>query len=152
MSESNFVVTVHDYDGEKSLTTFRNEEIDGDNIDEVEGLFSDLLDGLNGVSLGLVVKTGRLGKVTRPASGNAASYLAQRQNKWLVRMTDDVTGRPCSLSIAAPDLSLLVPNSNLMDISAGAGLALVSAVEAGHLSVEGNAVSVVVVVYVGRNV
>lgn len=76
---------------------------------------------------------------------------AQREKKWLVRATDNVTGKSVQFEIPGADLSLLTAQSDSMDITAGAGLTLKNEVEASVKSDIGNAVTVSDVIYVGRN-
>lgn len=76
---------------------------------------------------------------------------AQREKKWLVRATDDVTGKPVQFEIPGADLTLLQTASDAMDIAAGSGLALKNAIEAVVVSDVANAITVGDIVYVGRN-
>ena len=78
---------------------------------------------------------------------------AQRESKWRVTFTDavDPIGNG-SFEVGMADLQFLVPGSGLMDISAGAGAALVTAIENAVVSRLGNAVTVNQVAHVGRNI
>lgn len=80
------------------------------------------------------------------------SPFAQREAKWLVTMTDNVTLEINQFEIGGPDLALLVPGSDLLDVSGGAGAALVTALEANAQSRLGNSVSFVSARHVGRNI
>lgn len=80
-----------------------------------------------------------------------ASPYAQREAKWLVSYSDNVTGRVYSMEIGGPDLTLLSSDGQTMDVSGGAGAALVSALETNVLSRDGNAITVGPIVHVGRN-
>jgi hypothetical protein len=80
-----------------------------------------------------------------------ASEYAQRENKWLVRYTDNTLNTKHTLEIGAPDLTLTLPDGKTMDVSGGAGAAFVTAFEANALSPAGNAVTFVSAVHVGRN-
>lgn len=80
-----------------------------------------------------------------------ASEYAQRESKWLVSMTDDVNARLNTFEIGGADLSNLASDGKTMDVSAGAGAALVTALEANLISRDGNAMTFVSAVHVGRN-
>lgn len=83
----------------------------------------------------------------------ATDPYAQREAKWRVRYTDDVSSQGNgSFEIGMPDLTLLVAGTGKMDITAGAGAALVTAIEATVLSRLGNAVTVTEIIHVGRNI
>lgn len=76
---------------------------------------------------------------------------AQRETKWLVRGTDSA-GLSATLEIPTADLAALAGGSGAMDITAGVGLALANALEAGWRSRAGNLVTVSGIVHVGRNI
>jgi len=80
------------------------------------------------------------------------SPFAQRESKWLVTMTDNVTLEINQFEIGGPDLVLLVAGTQLMDVSGGAGAALVTALEANAQSKLGNSVTFVSAKHVGRNI
>ena len=67
-----------------------------------------------------------------------ANKNAQKEISWLVHFRDDVTGRMYVRSIPGADMTLTQANSDLMDISAGAGLALKTAWDAHVKSQDGN--------------
>lgn len=78
---------------------------------------------------------------------------AQREIKWRVNV-EDATGDTLgdwSVEIGGADTALLVLNSDDLDLSAGAGLALKVAIEANCLSRTGNAVILESAKLVGRN-
>jgi len=83
---------------------------------------------------------------------NAADTGAQRELKWLVVYRDDTDpiGNG-SFEIGGADTSLLQLNSDLMDLSAGAGQTLKSDLEANLVSRLGNAVTVTEVRLIGRS-
>lgn len=63
-------------------------------------------------------------------AGAAASTLAQRENKWLMRYHDATNFVKYQVSIGTADLTLLPPNGEFLDLTAGDGLALKTAFEA----------------------
>jgi len=83
--------------------------------------------------------------------GPAASPLAQRENKWLVRAVDDVNGRNVQIEIPCADLSLLTGGTDFLALGGTEAAALVAALEAQGLSQDGNAISISTIQFVGRN-
>ena len=79
-----------------------------------------------------------------------SSPYAQRESKWLVTMSDDTLARLNQFEIGGADLTLLASDGETMDVSAGAGAALVAALEATLISRDGNAMTFVEAVHVGR--
>jgi len=138
------VVQVEDYDGEISSTSFNLQNIDqtGSNYGSVTQDLDELKDAILGVIVGQV----RFSEVMKRFPESAAEVTdqsAQRERKWLVVMRDtlqylDVANaisnpgfqKLFTLEIACADPSLLVAHSDLMDVSAGAGLTLHDGLEA----------------------
>lgn len=79
---------------------------------------------------------------------------SQREIKWRVDYTDDVTGEPFHITIPCADLDLLDPNDRAHAHIGDAGTvdAFVTAFEAVAKSPRGNAVTVVEITAVGRNI
>lgn len=106
---------------------------------------------IQGVSLiahqGLTITVNNADRETTPA----ADPYAQREHKWLVTMSDGVANTLVNLEIGGADLSLLASDGSTMDVSGGAGAALVTALEANLKSKAGNALTFVKAVHVGRN-
>lgn len=73
--------------------------------------------------------------------------LCQRGIKWTVLMRDSTTGVPVINHIPTADLTLLTPPEEDLDLTAGAGAALKTAIEALCKSPAGNAVVVERVYY-----
>lgn len=87
-----------------------------------------------------------VGSATPPADEDA-----NRGNKWLMRVQDDVNGKIFTYEIGVADNSQLPsPTDDFLDITAGVGLAIVTAVETGYESPYGNAGSVLSVQQVNR--
>jgi len=80
-----------------------------------------------------------------------ASPFAQRESKWLVKMVDTVNQQKSTFEIGGADLALLVAGTDIMNISAGAGLALVTSIETNVRSNDGNTVQVTEIIHVGRS-
>lgn len=79
------------------------------------------------------------------------SPYAQRESKWQVTFSDTVTDEIGTFEIGGADLTLTASDGKTLDISAGAGLALVTAMNTNMRSRDGNPVVFVNAVHVGRN-
>lgn len=88
---------------------------------------------------------------TPKETAKPASPYAQRESKWLVTMSDNVNANLNQFEIGGPDLTLLASDGATLDVSAGAGAALVTALEANLISRDGNAMTFVQAIHVGRN-
>lgn len=141
-----------DYGGEATRFGFNIVQMTAANFDAQITLVDNMVTAVDNVVLGQF--DGRSVNAQDIAVGPKATVVnAQREAKWRVTFTDDVQVEGNgSFEIGMPDLSLLVPGSGLMDITGGAGAALVTAIEAGVVSRLGNAVTVTKVVHVGRNI
>lgn len=114
-----------------------------------------IFDALNGVTLGNAGKSYLSQIIYKDTGSNAApdNGEAQVEKRWLVRYTDNTTGDKYRFEIPTADASLLTGNggSDLLPLTAGAGAALKSAIEAVGRSPDGNAITVSSVEFVGRN-
>lgn len=124
-----------------SSAGFHTVDLDNTNIVAQLGLFSDLRDAIADVVVGnagaweVVAADGGAGKVP------STDPQAQREIKWLVSFTDNVTGLPGSFTIPTADLAQLATDGENM--AAGANrTALEAAIEAYVRSNAGNAVTV----------
>lgn len=111
-------------------------------VDAVDGL---TVDGRQEASL--VVETAKDSGITGPAT----NALAQRENKYLVRATDDVNSKMVKFELPCADLSLLTSGTDMLDLTGTEAAAFVTAAEANILSADGNAISIVSIQFVGRN-
>lgn len=149
---SSVVLKAKDFGNEPTRLGFNTLQITSANIVAQLALIATLQAAIDAVSLGTFS-----GKTVQaldvPTGVKASDDAAQREVKWRVVYTDDVTplGNG-SFEIGMPDTSLLVAGTGLMDISAGAGAALVTALEAVVLSRLENAVTVLQISHVGRNI
>ena len=90
------------------------------------------------------------------AVAGPVSALATRNTKWLVHYQDSVDGSEHNLEIPTADLTLQSAGSNVVDLTAGPGLAFKTAFEAFALSPVypgqggGNAVTLTKIEYVPR--
>jgi hypothetical protein len=81
----------------------------------------------------------------------AGGAFAQRETKWMVRYVDATTGKAHTCEIPTADLALLVPNTEMMNISSGAGATFKAQFELLVKTEEGNDVTVTEVEYVSRD-
>ncbi|MCG3207803.1 MAG: hypothetical protein FOGNACKC_01403 [Anaerolineae bacterium] len=86
------------------------------------------------------------------SSAAPANTNANRLNKWLFRMQDSVNGKIFTHEIGtANNAQLPSPTSDFLDLTAGAGLALKTAIDAVYRSPYGNAGVLVSVQQVSRS-
>lgn len=142
-----------DFDDEVSSASIRGNDITVGNFTAQDALLDAIAAAVDGVTVGTMFKDQRiLSEVLTPRTLPALAW-AQRETKWLVRYTDDVDPiGDGSFEIPTADLTLLLTGTKNMNVAAGAGLALVTALEAGMPSRLGNSITVVNVVHVGRNI
>lgn len=100
-----------------------------------------IADALDAVILGASIKAVKsedetidVGSQTPPADEDA-----NRGNKWLMRFQDSTTGKIYNHELGTADNSQLPsPTSDLLDLTAGVGLALKTAMDAAYESPQGN--------------
>jgi hypothetical protein len=145
--------SVRDYAKKLGKTTIRFAEVNAANHDAVNGLMDDVLAAIDGVCVGVVAKEDRVMDSNILSSANPGDADAHRGNKWLVSYAD--LNNPLgsgSFEIPCPDSGLLVTNSIEMNVAAGAGLALVTALNDGMVSRLGNPCQVTSIKFVTRSV
>lgn len=146
-----YVISVLDYSKESSRMSVYTPELNAGNIVAQLALQATLHDAVEAVCLGTMYKSQSIAVETitpRVPPGNKA---AQIETKWLVSCSDDVTGFPVSFTIPCASSDFITNNTDLMDLAGTEGAALVAAIEAVVKSKAGNAVSVVEIRLVGRN-
>lgn len=144
-------LTFVDYSGESSSVGAYFPTINAGNIAAQTGLMDDLSDAIQGVSICNLQKDSRTLAETKFAVGNATNPFAQRELKWLVRMRD-TNGNAATFEIPGADLSLLSPNTDKLDVTTTEGAALVAAINAGAKSNDGETLTFVEAVVVGRSI
>lgn len=140
-----------DFGGESTSVGFRLPTATSANFDALVIDMQELQDAFNGVTIGdLTAK--KLNTIDEEVGPDAASPLAQRENKWRVTYTDNVDANGNgSFEIPMADLTQLVAGGELLDVSAATpGETLVNAIEANIVSRLGNAITVQSVRFVGR--
>lgn len=135
-------VSIEDYDGEKTTTSFWVQDVSALNYDSVATDISEVRNAIAGVTLGEIRNDG-FRKEYPQSSAVVSNQSAQRELKWLAHMQDTTQFLDAANTIANPrylsrytfeigtaDPSLLsAQGKNLMDITAGAGLTLKNALE-----------------------
>ena len=122
------------------------------NLAAQEGLRADLEAAMDAISLGNNGSEEFVAEVTPVVKNPSTNPLAQRENKWLVTMSETGTGNPVSFTIPCADLSLLAADGESMDTSLTEYTDLVSAVEAFVRSNDGSAVTVTSVKFRARTI
>lgn len=143
---NNVYIPIIDYSNEVSSVGIH---VDAPTDLQITAFFS----AVNGVSLGTLEKSVLVEKTNKDAGSTTppTDKFAQRELKWLCKYTDNVTLLRYRFEIACADADLLVGNTDMIDLTAGAGLALKTAFQAAAVSPDGNAVTLNSVEFVGRN-
>lgn len=136
-----------DFGGERSAATVYVDSAIGD------AAITAIVGGVDGLTLGNRQDAVFVSEIAKDSgtAGPASSPLAQREVKWLVRATDSVNGKNVQVEIPCADLSLLSGGSDFLDLGGTEAAAFVTAFEANVLSLDGNAVTVNSIQFVGRN-
>lgn len=144
--------TYQDYSGEKSTAQVNIVALTAGNIAATLTAVDVFSAAMDAVTLGNPVKETIVAEENQTGSGNAGSAFAQRELKWLVTYKDNTTNDIYTAEIPCPDLALLVPGTDLMDIGTGTdGETFVNQWEALVKSRNGNATTVIQIRAVGRN-
>jgi len=144
--------TLKDFDGEVSTVQVHTEDLSEVNIAAQITAQSNFGAAINDLSLGSL-QTIKYGNQVNSNQPKPANQWAQRELKWRVDFTDDVTGEPGHYTIPCADaslLSLVAPAE--ADLADAAVIAFVAASDAYVLSKAGNPTSVQRIVMVGRNI
>lgn len=131
-------VTLSTYDRLGKQTSMTMAAPDGDITVNVEALVA----AVQAVILGSDIKAVQAVETEIEAGSAVAPTddLANRGMKWLLRFQDSTTGRLYNHEIGTADFTALpTPNTDYLDLSAGVGLALKTAIEAVWRSPGGNA-------------
>ncbi len=147
-------LTYADFGGEKSTFQVPLLAFTAANFDANNTLVDSLVNSIDALTIGLEVRQARMHSDTGTGSGQSSAVLAQREAKWLVTFSDDVTGKnyqreiPCPLLSAATLLQDIGGNANITDTL---WTDFITDFEAVVLSPVGNAVTFVGARHVGRN-
>lgn len=144
-------LSIVDHSGETSTVGVHFPTLTAGNFAAQDALMTTLSDAIVGVSIGNLQKDARFAAETKFAVGNPANPFAQRELKWLVRCRD-ANGNPAGFEIPCADLALLSANTDKLDVTTPEGAALVAAINAGAKSNDGEALTFVEAVVVGRSI
>jgi len=146
--------TYLDHSIERSNAGVYITDLSAANFDAVNLLVDDLVTAIGNVTLGLLVRDQRIATITKVAPVPPADEGAQRENKWLVHASDDVTALSVTFELpCANPVGQILGNTDFMDLGVGTdGETLKSAIEAVARSNVGNTVTVTSIEYVGRNI
>jgi len=144
-------LTFVDYSSETSTVGIHIPTLTAGNFAAEAALMDALVAAISDVSIGNLQKDSRHAAETKFAVGNAVNPFAQRELKWLVRCVD-TNGNAATFEIPCADLALLSPNTDTLDVTSPEGAALVAAVNAGARSNDGEVLTFVEAVVVGRSI
>ena len=140
-------IPIKDYSNETSTVSVYTDDavLDAD--------ITSLFNAVDGVSIGTLVKSTLVIRADKDTGSTAlpADSAAQRELKWSVAYTDNVTGKSYRHEIPCADTSLLAGNTDQMDVTAGAGLTYKTQFESTARSELDNAVTLNAVTLVGRS-
>lgn len=123
------------------------------NLVATNTLITNLQSAVNGIILGTNSKIETVSHRQTNTPGPSADPLCQRENKYLVRYHDSVTGQKFRASIPTADLTKKMTNSEFIDVTAGPGLAVKTAWEALVVSPNNSSNTTILdsIQFVGRN-
>lgn len=146
--------TMRDYDGESTTFSVPAAQVTAANFDAQVVLNVALGAAIVGMTIDSALEKIEYGNsIVTPVTGSS-NPLCQRENRWLVRYHDSVTGEKITRTIGCADLTLLDPNNRgYAHIGDGGAVdAFVTAFEAYVLSDAGNAVVIDSIQFVGANI
>ena len=146
-----YTATFVDRDSEKSTTGVRNKTFA--DLAAYEAARDDFEASLSAITNGTRYKRSEALN-TLLASQSAPSNNSFREDKWLVRIEDNTTFKRSSFTIPTADPSTItfVAGTDNIDLSVGAGATAKANIEAFVESPDGNAITVLSIEYVGRNI
>jgi hypothetical protein len=115
---------------ESSTTEVAVTTITAGNFAAQATLHSDLINALEGVTIGNPAKSELIANRERISDAKASSQLAQKENRWLLRYHGVTNFRKYVVTLGTADLTQLVSGTEFLDLSGGTGAALKTAFEA----------------------
>lgn len=143
-----------DFSAEVSTVSIRGTTLTSANFDAQLALQATLLAEIAGICLGEAQASGHSYK-TRVSNQPSANGASNREIKWLVTYEDTTTFQQGTYELPMADVeteALRLAGTDLADLTQADMIAFVDAFEAYALSPVGNAVEVVKIMLVGRNV
>lgn len=151
MAVGKYDVSYRDYSKEISTFAVYCAELSAANFAAVGAQLQTLGTATNALSLGQPAKSTLIAQINTISAAAPSDVNAQRERKWLVRYTDDVTNQIYTLEIPCADLAgNLAANSDMADPTSTEWAAWITAFEAVAKSWQGNAVSFLDAQHVGR--
>jgi len=148
VATSKLNLTFLDRDNEASTISVHSTALTGANFAAQDALADAFIAAVEDVTLMVLSKDSRIAVETKFSPSLPTNPFAQRGIKWLVRCTD-TNGNPVTFHIPGAALALAgILTGENMDLTSTEGAALVAAIEAYVLSNDGEAVTVVEIVYI----
>ena len=147
-------LTFKDYSDEASSAAFYTDDITAGNLVAQTALMGALVTAVEGLTLGKIVRETLLAIDTDNGDTPASDVNSQRERKWLLRMTDSVTGDTVTATLPCADLASghLQANTDLADMSNADWIALKSAIDGNFNNpATGNSLTLLSAKKVGRN-
>lgn len=135
-----------------SSTQVNTVDLTAANFTAQETLMQAFATAIEAVSLGNSGAQDATIEVTDVGRNPSLNPVAQRENKWLVSMTDNVNGNPFSFTIPCYDPSLLAADGSSMDATAPEYAALITATQDYVRSPAGNTGTVTSITFRTRQV
>lgn len=146
-----YSLTIKDYSNEDSTTTVNTKSLT-DNVayEAARDAFNTAVDNITSGRLAAYTESNIVRLSNQPAIDSSSA----RELKVLVSYEDTVTFKKFSVTVPTfrPSLVTMMAGTDLVDITAGSAAAFVTAFEAFVNSPDGNAVSVISMRLVGRNI
>jgi len=141
-----------DYDGESSKCTFDITTVTAANFDATNTAVNALSAAILGVQSENSLQSKRIEAVNNFISrAKATEKTTQREHRWAVTLEDATTHRLTTHEIPQADVSLVGTDVDTLDLAAGVGETLKTAIEAiVKFPGTGNAVNVVAIHYTGK--
>jgi len=128
MANGKLIVTYMDNTLEKSNASFQGAVLTAANFDAQIALQDTLVGAIAGINNGVITKTQRIASVVE-ASPAAPATTVQRENKFLARWHAEA-GSQYRTEIPCCDLGVIVSGTEVVDLTAGVGLAFKQAFDA----------------------
>jgi hypothetical protein len=152
MAQGRLTLSFWDYDKETSTVTVPSLEIDETTLVAQNALMAAFFLAVGDMSLGQIYKDVRVFEESQVSGTPPSATAAQRESKWLVRMTEADTYRKLTMEIPCADTALLdADNRGAADPANADVIAFVSALEDLYLSDRDKAITVDEIIFVGRN-
>lgn len=152
VAHSQLTLSYKDFSNENSTVKAQGVVFTAANHDATVALQDALATAVDGISKGNRFQTVRQANIIYGSQVAPVDDTAQRENKWLVSYEDDVLFNRHSIEIPCADTQFLTAGTDLADLTATEMAAFVTAFEAYAKSPQGNAVTVLSIKHVGRNI